>query len=106
MAPGGFASIALARSLSAERLENRAVHTRQTVVSTSKTTSIDVLNICGVISKVVKQVRFTSSADEQAVSRFQRRRLTPTEQFDTMLTEELMERRRRETEKVARGVWW
>lgn len=106
MAPGGFASITLARSLSAERLENRAVHTRHTVVSTSTITSIDLLNIAGVISKVVKQVRFISSANEQVVLKSQRRRLTPTEQFDTMLTKELLEKRRRETAKIAREVWW
>lgn len=104
MAPGSFASIALARSLSAERVEPRAVHNRHSVVAASFTTTIGVLNTSRVISKVVEQVHLRETVE--AVQKAQRQNLTPTEQFEAMLTEELREMRRRETEKVARGVWW
>lgn len=135
MSPGGFASIALARWHSAEIIEAHAIYTRHTIVGTSTTTTIDVLNTSRGVAKCVKQVHYARAPDRPtALSGIRQHRapepkggrrlttmlcwggkqaapragknLTHTERFEAILDRELKDVRKRETERVEREVWW
>ncbi|KAF2629524.1 hypothetical protein BU25DRAFT_456620 [Macroventuria anomochaeta] len=120
MAPGGFASIALARQLSAERIDRTTKNSWKIVkqvrfeipADTAPTTS----QLPSEFAASPRQMYSPTSAPVSAqralnasgvaLATATKRKRTPTEQFERMLGEELEKKRRVETDMVAKAVWW